>query len=62
MVKLKDRYYSIIENDRKEKQIKRHSQQYLKELNNSYLKLAELTYKSGISAETFNKLWIKIIC
>lgn len=62
MVKLKDRYYSIIENDRKEKQIKRHSQQYLKELNNSYLKLAELTYKSGISAEIFNKLWIKIIC
>lgn len=53
MMKLKDRYYSIIENDRKEKQIKRHSQQYLKELNNSYLKLAELTYKSGISAEIF---------
>lgn len=62
MMKLKDRYYSIIENDRKEKQIKRHSQQYLKGLNNSYLKLAELTYKSGISAEIFNKLWIKIIC
>lgn len=62
MMKLKDRYYSIIENGRKEKQIKRHSQQYLKELNNSYLKLAELTYKSGISAEIFNKLWIKIIC
>ena len=56
MMKLKDRCYSIIENDRKEKQIKRHSQQYLKELNNSYLKLTELMYKSGISAETFNKL------
>ena len=53
MMKLKDRCYYIIENDRKEKQIKRHSQQYLKELNNSYLKLAELTYKSGISAEIF---------
>lgn len=53
MMKLKDRCYSIIENDRKEKQIKRHSQQYLKELNNFYLKLAELTYKSGISAEIF---------
>ena len=57
MVKLKDRYYSIIENDRKEKQIKK----YLKELNNFYLKLAEFTYKSGVSTEIFIKLMKEII-